>query len=102
MQFFSTLSALVACVSAYQVLTPTANSTIAKGSTITVQYSTVDTDPSTFSVYLANFVQYPPMVLSLVQNVAQSAGSVSVRIPCSVNSGAGFTLNFINGESRPG
>lgn len=99
MQFFSTLAALAACVSAYEVLTPTANSTITKGTTIDVLYSTVDTDPSTFSVYLANFVQWPPMVLSLVQDVAQDAGSVSVRIPCSVNSGSGFTLNFINGQS---
>lgn len=101
MQFFSTIASLVACVSAYQVLTPTANSTVAKGSTVNVKFSTVDTDASTFSVYLVNFAtgHFPPTVLSLAQDVAQDAGSVNVRIPCSVSSDSGYQLNFINGTN---
>lgn len=99
MKFFTAIASLVACASAYQVLTPTANSTIAKGSTVDVQWSTVDTDPSTFSIYLVNFKDFPPTVLSLAQNVQQGAGSAAVRIPCSVSSDNGWQLNFINGTN---
>ena len=101
MKFISTIASLAACASAYKVLTPTLNSTIAKGSTVNVQFSTVDTDPTTFSVYLVNFQtgHFPPEVLSLAQNVQQSAGSVNVRIPCSVSSDYGYQLNFINGTN---
>lgn len=99
MKFFSAIASLVACASAYQVLTPTANSTIAKGSNVNVEWSTVDTDPSTFSIYLVNFKDFPPTVLSLAQNVQQGAGSASVRIPCAVSSDYGWQLNFINGTN---
>ncbi|KAJ8609281.1 hypothetical protein MRB53_039222 [Persea americana] len=77
MKFISTIASLAACASAYKILTPTLNSTIAKGSTVNVQFSTVDTDPTTFSVYLVNFQtgHFPPDVISLAQNVQQSAGS---------------------------
>lgn len=99
MKIISAITSLVACASAYQVLTPTANSTITKGSTVDVQWSTVDTDPSTFSIYLVNFKDFPPTVLSLAQNVQQGAGSAAVRIPCAVSSDYGWQLNFINGTN---
>lgn len=101
MQFISTLATLIAAASAYQVLTPTLNSTVVKGSTIDVRYTSVDTDASTFSVYLTNFqtAHWPPTVLSLAQNVRREAGVVSVRIPCDVTSDYGWQLNFINGTN---
>lgn len=100
MQFLSTIAALVACASAYTVLTPSVNSTIAKGSAIDVKWSSVDTDASTFSIYLVNFqtAHWPPTVLSLAQNVNRDDGVASVRIPCSVSSDYGWQLNFV---SRP-
>jgi len=93
------LTTLVAAVSAYTVLTPTLNSTIAKGQSTTVTWSSVDTDAPTFSIYLVNFQDWPPTVLSLAQNVPQSAGSATVTIPCSVSSDYGWQLNFINGTN---
>lgn len=97
MQFFSTIAALVACASAYTVLTPTANSTITKGTAIDVKWTSVDTDASTFSIYLVNFqtAHWPPTVLSLAQNVNRADGVASVRIPCSVSSDYGWQLNFV-------
>ncbi|ORY83614.1 hypothetical protein BCR37DRAFT_272795 [Protomyces lactucae-debilis] len=101
MQFLTTLATLVAAASAYQVLTPALNSTVAKGSTIDVRYSSVVSDADFFSVYLTNFQtsHWPPTVLSLAQNVRRDAGVVSVRIPCDLTSDYGWTLNFVNGTN---
>ncbi|RDW77578.1 hypothetical protein BP6252_05631 [Coleophoma cylindrospora] len=96
-----TLASLFAASSAYTVLTPTLNSTVSKGSNVDVTWSSVDTDASTFSIYLVNFAtaHYPPTVLSLAQNVPQADGSLSVRIPCDVSSDYGWQINFINGTN---
>lgn len=101
---FKTIAAaalLATSVSAYQVLTPSANSTITKGSTITVKWSAVDTDADIFSVYLTNFQthHWPPTVLSLAQNVPRDDLSIDLRIPCDVSSDFGWQLNFINGTN---
>ncbi|BFZ56993.1 hypothetical protein PYCC9005_004043 [Savitreella phatthalungensis] len=101
MQLFALAATLLTAVSAYQVTYPTANLTLTKGTDLNVRWTTVDTDPSTFSIYLVNFqtVHWPPTVISLAQNVQQSAGSATVRIPCSVTSDYGWQINFINGTN---
>jgi len=78
---------------------PTANSTIAKGSEVTVDWTSVDTDATTFSIFLVNFVEFPPVVMSLVQNVPQDLGTIDVTIPCAIDSGSGWQINFINGTN---
>jgi hypothetical protein len=93
------LTTFVAAASAYTVLTPTLNSTVAKGKSTSVTWSSVDTDASDFSIYLVNFQDWPPTVISLAQNVPQSEGSVEVTIPCDVSSDYGWQLNFINGTN---
>ncbi|TGO58704.1 hypothetical protein BCON_0052g00490 [Botryotinia convoluta] len=93
------LTTLVAAASAYTVLTPTLNSTVAKGKPTSVTWSSVDTDASQFSIYLVNFKDWPPTVISLAQNVPQSEKSVDVTIPCDVSSDYGWQLNFINGTN---
>ncbi|TGO62725.1 hypothetical protein BOTNAR_0109g00010 [Botryotinia narcissicola] len=93
------LTTLVAAASAYTVLTPALNSTVAKGKSTSVTWSSVDTDASQFSIYLVNFKDWPPTVISLAQNVPQSAKSVDVTIPCDVSSDYGWQLNFINGTN---
>lgn len=93
------LTTFVAAASAYTILTPTLNSTVAKGKSTSVTWSSVDTDASDFSIYLVNFQDWPPTVISLAQNVPQSEGSVDVTIPCDVSSDYGWQLNFINGTN---
>jgi hypothetical protein len=44
------------------------NQTLTKGSVVEVDWSTVDTDPSTLSIYLVNFVNWPPLTYSLAEN----------------------------------
>ena len=101
MQFFTLAATLLSAVSAFQVTAPTANQTLVKGTDLNVRWTSVDTDPSTFSIYLVNFqtVHWPPTVVSLQQNVQRDAGSATVRIPCSVTSDYGWQINFINGTN---
>lgn len=103
MQFKTVAAAalLAASVSAYEVLTPTLNSTITKGETVTIEWTSVDTDAEVFSVYLTNFAtaHWPPTVLSLAQNVPRDDSSIDLRIPCDVSSDYGWQINFINGTN---
>lgn len=101
MRSFSLLAALAATASAYEVLTPTLNSTVTKGTEVNVKWTSVDTDADTFSIYLANFqtAHWPPTVLSLAQHVPRDSGSLKVRIPCDLSSDYGWQLNFINGTN---
>lgn len=103
MQFttFAATALLAASASAYQILSPSGNTTIAKGSDLTINWSSVDTDADVFSVYISNFEtkHWPPTILSLAQNVPRDDGSVSVRIPCDLSSDFGWQINFINGTN---
>ncbi|KAA8577050.1 hypothetical protein EYC84_007062 [Monilinia fructicola] len=62
-------------------------------------WSSVDTDPSQFSIYLVNFKDWPPTVVSLAQNVPQEDKSIDVTIPCNLRSDYGWQINFINGTN---
>ncbi len=87
------LFALVASlVSAIQLLAPPFGSNIAKGSVYTVKWSSVDTDPTLFSLTLVNFVNYPPVTIVIATNVATSAGQADVTIPCIANAAAGYQM----------
>jgi hypothetical protein len=101
---FTTIAAaalLAASVSAYEVMTPTLNSTVSKGETVSIEWTSVDTDAEIFSVYLTNFqtAHWPPTVLSLAQNVPRDDGSIELRIPCDLSSDYGWQINFINGTN---
>ncbi|KAB8231376.1 hypothetical protein ETB97_001553 [Aspergillus alliaceus] len=90
---------LAPLVSAISIAKPAANSTYAAGSTITVNWSTVDTDPSEFSLYLWNFVSWPPSYVPLALNVPTSDQSYSVQIPCDTNPEWGYQISAINGTN---
>lgn len=72
------------------------SSPITKGSEITATWTTVDTDPSIFSLYLWNFVQWPPYYEGLAYGVDTTAGKATVRIPCHIDNGEGWQLTAIN------
>ncbi|KAE8349999.1 Ser-Thr-rich glycosyl-phosphatidyl-inositol-anchored membrane family-domain-containing protein [Aspergillus coremiiformis] len=90
---------LTPLVSAINIMNPAANSTYAAGSTITVNWTTVDTDPSQFSLYLWNFVSWPPSYVPLAENVPTGARSYSVKIPCDTNPEWGYQISAINGTN---
>jgi hypothetical protein len=85
--------------SAIKINTPIANSTqIAGGSTL-VQWSTVDTDPDQFSIYLVNFVNWPPSYVPLALDVPTAAKAATVQIPCDTDPSWGYQINAINGTN---
>ncbi|EGZ76751.1 hypothetical protein NEUTE2DRAFT_146499 [Neurospora tetrasperma FGSC 2509] len=94
------LAALAApLVSALQFTDPVANATLHKGETFDLKWSTVDTDPTDFSVYLVNFVNWPPYYTPLAYNIEPSSGELSVTIPCNIDSSYGWQFNAINGTN---
>lgn len=101
MKFLSFLAAAVAVplASAIQLTSPVTNSTITKGSDMQVTWTSVDTDPSLFSIYLVNFVTWPPFYTQLASDVDTSLGAYSVHVPCDVSASYGFQVNAINGTN---
>ncbi|OLN96786.1 hypothetical protein CCHL11_02407 [Colletotrichum chlorophyti] len=100
MRFFAAALALAApLVSAIEFTSPSLNSTITKGKAYELSWNTVDTDPSTFSVFLVNFVNWPPSYTLLAQDLETASGAASVQVPCSVDSSYGYQFNAINGTN---
>ncbi|KAJ5444836.1 uncharacterized protein N7458_008708 [Penicillium daleae] len=90
---------LASPVTSIQITSPSANSTYAAGSTITVKWTSVDTDPTNFSLYLWNFVSWPPSYLPLALNVPTSDLVYTVHIPCDTKPEWGYQISGINGTN---
>ncbi|KAK4245678.1 Ser-Thr-rich glycosyl-phosphatidyl-inositol-anchored membrane family-domain-containing protein [Corynascus novoguineensis] len=99
MRVLSLIALAAPLVSAIQFLEPVANSTLKKGETYRVSWSSVDTDPAQFSIFLVNFVDWPPFYTQVASDVQTSAGEHEVTVPCSVNTSWGFQFNAINGTN---
>ncbi|KAK4231130.1 Ser-Thr-rich glycosyl-phosphatidyl-inositol-anchored membrane family-domain-containing protein [Podospora fimiseda] len=96
---FLPLTAAAPLVSAIQFQEPFSNSTLSKGQSYSVKWSSVDTDPSTFSLYLVNFVNWPPFYTQIASDVSTGDGSLDVTIPCAVDNSWGYQFNAINGTN---
>ncbi|KAL2137271.1 hypothetical protein VTI74DRAFT_5002 [Chaetomium olivicolor] len=99
MRVLSLLALAAPLVSAIQFEEPIANSTLKKGETYSVKWSSVDTDPTTFSIFLVNFVDWPPFYTQVASDVQTSEGEHQVTVPCDVNTSWGFQFNAINGTN---
>ncbi|KAK2036526.1 hypothetical protein LZ31DRAFT_510938 [Colletotrichum somersetense] len=99
MRFFTALALAAPLVSAMKFTGPRVNSTVTKGSSYELTWNTVDTDPSTFSVLLVNFVNWPPSYTVLAENVDTFSGAVSVDVPCDTINSPGYQFNAINGTN---
>ncbi|EAW07084.1 GPI anchored serine-threonine rich family protein [Aspergillus clavatus NRRL 1] len=100
MRSFIPLIALIApLVSAVSITSPALNSTYAAGSTVTVEWTTVDTDPTHLSLYLWNFFSWPPTYVPLATDVPTADQSYSVQIPCDTNPEWGYQISAINGTN---
>ncbi|KAF7718883.1 Uncharacterized protein PECH_002632 [Penicillium ucsense] len=84
---------------AINITSPTVNTTVTAGSTLDVHWTSVDTDPSHFSLYLWNFVSWPPTYVPLAMDVSSSDLSASVKIPCDTNPEWGYQISGINGTN---
>ena len=101
MRSFSLLALAAPLVAAIEFTSPAANTTLSKGDSYTLSWNTVDTDPSEFSIYLVNFVNWPPYYAPLAYNVETASGSVAVDVPCGVDSSYGYQLYVIPSPRRP-
>ncbi|KAG6354985.1 hypothetical protein INS49_004066 [Diaporthe citri] len=99
MQFLSLLALAAPLASAIQFSNPTVNSTLTRGSTFDLQWSSVDTDPENFSVYLVNFVNWPPYYAPVSYGVDATTGETTVKVPCDVDPTYGYQFNAINGTN---
>lgn len=84
---------------AIEISTPSVNSTQPAGGKTVVSWSMVDTDPAAFSIYLVNFVNWPPSYVPLAYNVPTANGSYTVQIPCETQPSWGYQINAINGTN---
>lgn len=92
MRLLSALALGAPLAAAIAFTDPATNATLTKGATFDLTWTSVDTDPSTFSVYLVNFVNWPPYYEQLALDLETSAGEASVRVPCDADSSYGFQL----------
>jgi hypothetical protein len=92
MRAVSLFALLAPLAAAIQFTSPAENATLTKDTTVDLTWTSVDTDPTTFSIYLVNFVNWPPFFTPLKYDVPTSAGTASVRVPCGVDSSYGFQL----------
>ncbi|KAK3945222.1 Ser-Thr-rich glycosyl-phosphatidyl-inositol-anchored membrane family-domain-containing protein [Diplogelasinospora grovesii] len=99
MRFLSLLALAAPLVSAIQFTDPAANATVSKGATYDLTWSTVDTDPSTFSIYLVNFANWPPSYQPLALDVETALGAYEVNVPCNIDNSWGYQFNAINGTN---
>ncbi|BFZ62686.1 hypothetical protein YB2330_003796 [Saitoella coloradoensis] len=93
------LAVLASAANALQIISPVTNSTVTTGQTLPVKWSYVDTDPSIASVYLVNFVSWPPQNIPLELDVNTTSGGANVKIPCDVAPGYGYQINLDNGTN---
>ena len=97
MRVLSFLALAAPLVSAIQFEAPFSNSTLVKGQPYSVKWSLVDTDPSTFSLYLVNFVNWPPFYTQLASDISTTDGSFDVTLPCGVDNSWGYQLYVPSG-----
>ncbi|OLL23533.1 Serine/threonine-rich protein adg2 [Neolecta irregularis DAH-3] len=84
---------------AIHILAPGTNTSLIKGESQTVSWSSVETDPTIFSLYLVNFVYWPPTLYQLRRDIPTSDGRAHFLIPCDVQPEYGWQLNAINGTN---
>jgi hypothetical protein len=95
MHVLSLLTAAIAAVplaSAIHFLEPEADANLQKGQSYPVRWGFVDTDPATLSLYLVNFVDWPPFYTQLAADLPTTAGEFNVTIPCDVNASWGYQM----------
>lgn len=88
----SYLFLLISSASAIQFTDPAASSTLSRGSNFQLTWSSVDTDPTSFSVYLWNFKYYPPFYAYL-KTVNTGDHTTNVTVPCDVAGQDGYQLS---------
>jgi len=81
---------------ALRFTSPVLNSTVRRGSSITLQWEHVSSDPKQISILITNFVNFPPSYEFLATMVDVATGQYTVRVPCATEASYGFRFWAIN------
>ncbi|KAJ5730949.1 uncharacterized protein N7483_005457 [Penicillium malachiteum] len=84
--------------SALSVTEPQKGSNIGPSSSVTVKWTSVDTDASHFDIYLVNNAVYPPVNKELAKDIETSKDSYTVNIG-DVPNGHGYQINLVSDAS---
>ena len=79
-------------VSAIRLTDPVSGSTHNKGQNITIAWSSVSSDSTSFSLFVVNYNTHPTIAHLLASNVSTSLGSITAAIPCSIRTDSGFEM----------
>lgn len=93
---FSALSLipLAGLAAALQVTQPGKNDEFKTSDSITVKWSSVNTDASSFNIYLVNNAVYPPVNKEIATNVKTSDNSYTIKDLSGLSAGSGYQVNL--------
>jgi len=88
--------ALAAAAAALQITSPGDGAQVDLTKSNDVEWTSVNTDPSTFNLVLVNNAVFPTVQISVAQGVQTSAGSYSISGIKGVSAGNGYQINFVS------
>ncbi|KAI1908202.1 hypothetical protein LOZ12_004840 [Ophidiomyces ophidiicola] len=93
------VSVLTPLVAALQVTHPNERSQVVAGDDLKATWTFSDMDPPRLSLYLVNFVEYPPTYIPLAIDVRTRRAQFNVHLPCDTLPAAGYQINAVNGTN---
>ncbi|KAL5341193.1 major facilitator superfamily domain-containing protein [Aspergillus crustosus] len=96
----SSILPLAATVAAIRVTEPKKNVEIDPSSSFTVKWDFVDTDATSFDLYLVNNAVYPPVDEKIASDIDTSDGSYTIDSVSGLSDGPGYQINLFSNEDR--
>ncbi|KAJ5167848.1 uncharacterized protein N7482_003442 [Penicillium canariense] len=100
LSFVLSLMPLAGFVGALHVTEPEEGADVKASSSLTVKWTSVNTDASSFNLYLVNNAVYPPVSKKLATDVETSKGSYTIDNIGSVTAGHGYQINLQSDVSQ--
>ncbi|OGM45370.1 hypothetical protein ABOM_005564 [Aspergillus bombycis] len=91
---------LAASVGALQVTSPKKGEEVDLSKSFTVKWDSVDTDPSSFDLYIVNNAVYPSVEQKIASDVEASKGSYDVSGLSDLTNGKGYQINFLSNSAQ--
>ncbi|KAB8070317.1 Ser-Thr-rich glycosyl-phosphatidyl-inositol-anchored membrane family-domain-containing protein [Aspergillus leporis] len=91
---------LAASVGALQVTSPKKGDDVDLSDSFTVKWDSVDTDPSSFDLYIVNNAVYPNVEQKIASDVDTTKGSYSVSGLSGLTDGKGYQINFLSNSAK--
>ncbi|RAL06906.1 GPI anchored serine-threonine rich family protein [Aspergillus homomorphus CBS 101889] len=96
MRFSYAVLPLAAIVGALEVTSPTKGEDVDVSNSFTVKWDSVNTDASSFNLYIVNNAVYPPVEQKIASDVDTSKGSYTVSSLSGLTDGKGYQINLVS------